>query len=47
MVCLGLIVINLMFWRFGRNKIWCTEEEVYKKEERSFKGKTMLLKTPD
>lgn len=47
MVCLGLIVINLMFWRFGRDKIWWTEERRCKKEERSIKGKEILLKTPD
>lgn len=44
---LGLIVINPMFWRFTRDKIWWAEERGCKKEERSIKWKAMLLKTPD
>lgn len=45
--CLGLTVINLMFWRLGKDKIWWAEERGCKKKERSIKGKAMSLKTPD
>jgi len=46
-LCLGPIIISLMFQRCGKGKTWWTEEKGCKKEERTIKGKEMSPKTPD
>lgn len=46
-LCFGLSVTSLMFQRYGKGKIWWTEERGCKKEERSIKEKAVSPKTPD
>lgn len=46
MLCLGLIVISLMFQRCGKGKIWWMEERGCKQEERNIKEEGNVSRDP-